>query len=311
MTTWPGGAERLPFHNEVDPFARVAVVADLIREMFEYYAREIWYECSEDMLNPAALIGSRFESGSFITYHTRCCRVVEILGLLTLLLEAQGDALSASVGEYLAGSADAQPGAAHPISDKWAISCIAPAVALFRKNPKTAEAYLRRVSEWVTARYIDRGVGMAASDATPSREVEHLLGGPLEHISVARRRESYAAAVILDVAAVLELTSVYEESRLAFMTADIVPQVIIAGDDISQYLAADHPDATSLSLEVNPPYLPAAEAGADWTAAPHQRFAAPHLLDRLGRSWDLLAISSVVRDRHYLCSIRRLAGFSQ
>ena len=162
--------------------------------------------------------------------------------------------------------------------------------------------WLGGVTKWIEDR-IEKGAGLSAVDSTPKEEVERLIGHALEHVSVERRRECYVATVLLDLAALIGNGSFYELVINEVLAVRATPTVMTCADDVHQYL----PAGAHVVVEPNPPYSQSWEPTDAWKVAPHHRAEpAERFLDGIGRSWDLLAISSVLRDRHFLSACRPL-----
>jgi hypothetical protein len=152
--------------------------AELIHQLFAGYGDELWAECSEDVLTPKGLISSD-PGGLFITYPVRCTRIVELLGLHAL--EVPDEDRARSIADWIGRFVHSQPGAAHPISDRWAVSLIPPALLLARHGHDGVGAFLREAVRWLGDRYENEGLGLAPFDAEPREEIDFLLGTALEH----------------------------------------------------------------------------------------------------------------------------------
>lgn len=286
-------------HGAEPPSQSVLEQAELVRLMFMGYAAELWAACTQELLDPRNLIGGDAE-GIFVTYPVRVCRIVEMIGLYGLGL-GEGDE-RAGVSAWLALFLDAQPGVTRPLSDRWAVSLLPPLLLVGTGATATREAVLRGVVRWMGDRYEDEGLGLAASDATPEVEVEYVLGGTLEHIERERLGTSYLAAVVLDLAAVLELQDVYDVAFNDFEAVGIHPAVPIPRDNVGQYLV---PGPTP--VETAPKYAEYWSAGSGWQMAPHHdEDVNRYYLGRLGLPWDHLAVSLVTRDRHWVAGLRAL-----
>jgi hypothetical protein len=267
------------------------------RDMFIEYARELWEGCSEELLEPRALIGAD-PDGVFVTYPVRCARLVELLGLFGLALDdgEEREEVTTWLGRFLAS----QPGAVHPISDRWAVSLI-PGLLLITSSAARGST-LQNLLRWLGDRYENDGLGLASPDAPPDVEVEYLLGNSLEHIHRQRRGTSYLAAVILDLAALLELPDVYDLAFNDIAAVDAFPAVPIPNDDVDQYLVTG-----AIPLDTSPRYAEHWRDGDDWRMAPHHDDDVErYYLGRLGRFWDHLTLSIVTRDRHWVAGLRAL-----
>lgn len=76
-------------------------------------------------------------------------------------------------------------------------------------------------------------------------------------------------------------------------------------DDPGAYLF----DGSGLTSEANVTFDEGHDFESSWkSAVHHHRAPSSYLLQRAGRSWDLLAVSTALRDRHFLSATRQLAG---
>jgi hypothetical protein len=281
-------------------------LAELAKSLFLFYADQIWRECTEGHFDSRALFTAAREAGGLVTYPVRCSKLMEILGLLALVWGETGHADASRVVEFLNKFVESQPGCAHPISDRWAVSLI-PAVLALAKRRETVTSLLSRTTKWLIDHYENDKIGLASEHSSATAEVEYLLGDPLEHVSVKRRPESLVASVVMDLAAILGLKDVYETLVHDCSVAQLYPVFVHVSDDESQYL----PDSAGLRREVNLIYDVTYSQLGGWKSAPHHRSAHDYWLDRMGRSWDLLAVSAVLRDRYFLFSILAYSGRNQ
>jgi hypothetical protein len=173
---WASGAANL----QDDMSATVA------RSLFETYARLLWERCDDELLEHPLL--NNIEFGGWVTYPVRCVRLAEILGLLALLMRESDPELSEKVSRWLVTLCESQPGVAHPISDQYAVSTIPAVLALATVDREAAETHIKKCTIWLCDRYERNMLGLAREDATPEEEVEHLIGGPFESVSLERRR---------------------------------------------------------------------------------------------------------------------------
>ena len=283
--------------------AQALRAANLARNMFAVFCERIWHRCSNETLDARAFTVSHERPTAFVTYPVRCSRLIELLGLFGLLNAAIGrEAEAKEIAEFVEQFIVAHPGAAHPISDRWAVSLIPPSLLLIRGGRVDRVVdWLTAVTRWTEDR-IEKAAGLAPVDATPKEEIERLVGSALENISLERRRESYVATTLLDLAALIGNGSFYELVINEVLAVRATPTVLTCADDVHQY----QPAGPHVIVEPNPPYSHAWDPLDGWKVAPHHR-AEPvsRFLDGIGRSWDLIAISSVLRDRHFLSACRR------
>jgi hypothetical protein len=275
--------------------------ASLGRRMFATYADWLLERLGPDG-GPSAsvLIGAHREAASLITHAVRCVRTVEMIGLLGLLgRDDVTERSSADIAARLSKFIRRQIAAASPISDRWAVAII-PAALLSAKEgfSDLAADYLREVFIWILQRY-GNGIGLAGASATPETEVRQAVGPTVpQPAEIHRRDESYLATVLLDLCAFLDLRRLYAFARDDFRRINIRLSVITTADTSGQYVL----DGTDVAYEISAPY--ADTLSDSWTtAAPHLAGAAsPRYLQSVDRSWDHLAVSAVLRDRHFVCA---------
>jgi hypothetical protein len=281
-----------------------AVAADAGRALFRLHAEALWLECDERLLDALSL--ARISGPSaWITYPVKCLRIAEILGLYGLLLDADVDGQGADIAEWLAGFRRAQPGTAHVVGDLYAVSVIPMALLLDRYKPQDAEDLLEEVTAWLCDQLeVGRG-GLAGSNSTPDEEIERLFGTPLEHVQVtARRTRSLLAAVLLDLSLLLERPRLYADIRNDLEAVGAVPVLLACPDDAGQYSIV----SDNNRWVANPPYPDALplQAGREPTHLRSEN--EDRCLLRSNRSWDLLAVSSALRDRYFTGAARRQRG---
>jgi hypothetical protein len=270
--------------------------------MFLHYASDIWARCSEENLDPLAFIHAHEIPTAYVTYPARCVSLVEILSLLALLKIENGEEDAGVIAEYVARFLERHPGTAHPISDRWAVSLIPPVLLMAaRDNLDRVVALLTEVTRWIGDRYEGDSVGLASPTASPEDEVTYLLGTPLEHIELRRRSESYVSTVVLDLAAMLEMGHLFQAARNDFLAVNAMACVVEAQDTNGQYIHG----ASDTRYEPNMQYSEQWNPTDGWKVAPHHnRGPASYYLERVNRLWDHLAVSAVLRDRHFISSCR-------
>jgi hypothetical protein len=243
------------------------------------------------------------EAWAFTTYPVRCVRTGESLSLFVLLLGRNSDPREREVEDYLLRFIRDQPGAAHPISDNWAASLIPIGLVVGRRDVDLLDDWLTEITRWTTRFYGDQE-GLAAIDASEDDEVAYLLGGPLESVSLKRRQSSLLATAVLDLAAVFERGELFGLLRNEFLAVGVIPEVVQATDDVGQYRR----DGPGVTKTWNDTFEDTWSPSDGWKVAAHHRQAPEtYSLDREGRSWELLAISTVLRDRWFLPSMRYIA----
>jgi Restriction endonuclease len=278
------------------------------RRLFEVYAQNLVDVISPLTEDPERLFGLGNEVIGGATYPVRCFAAIESMGLLGLLrLDEDDRAGGEEIGHQLARFVQNQPGAAHPISDRWALSLVPAAVLLRRIGSDALTPWLESVIIWICDHHY-RAPGLASVYAEPVTELRFLLGSPLEHIELSPRKQSYLATVVLDLASVLDLPGLYRDAYNDFASDGIAYPVLEPADEVGQYLF----DGTGLLSEANVDFDEDHQLSDGWQSAIHHRRAPDtYSLQRSNHSWELLAISTILRDRHFLSVTRELSGLGQ
>jgi hypothetical protein len=287
-------------HGAAPPPTETLVRRDMALTMFRAYALELWQTLSTQELTPRELISD--DIGVFVTYPVRCSRVLEILGLYGLFTDDE----SPAVGSWLQQFLVAQPGAAHPISDRWAVSLLPAVILIARFDRAALRSYLTDVLKWLGDKHDGGGLGLAPPHAEPLEEVTFLLGSSLDYVDREPRKHSYLAGVLLDLAAVLEDAQFYDLTMNELQAVDVRPFVTIPRDDVDQYMATGH--GIDVPINTSPNYQLEFSLGTNWCmASHHDADLSQYHLGRLGFLVDHLAISVVTRDRHWVAALRALS----
>jgi len=294
-------------HGTEPPDSHALLVANTGRTMFQHYAAALWTSCCDETLDPLKLIHAHELPSSYVTYPVRCVMLIELLGLSGLLDIEEKGAEGESKARFVAKFFRSQPGASHPISDRWAVSLIPPVLLLGRTGfISEIRNVLKQVIKWVGDHYDSGSLGLSSPYSEPDEEVARLLGSPFEHVSFDRRVESYISTVVLDLAAMLRLGETFELARNDFLAVGALSSVIEVADSRDQYGFG----GKEIRFEPNLIYgdtLP--QEG--WKVSPyHERAPKQYYLQRIGRPWDHLAISAVLRDRHFLYTCLGFLGGS-
>jgi len=275
------------------------VIADAGGELFDAYARELWSSCDDDLLRKRGVI-SRFASGGWASYPVFCSRLAEILGLLGIRAALHEDEASEhEIADWLARFIYTQPGASHPLSDRFAVSMVPSVLLLQKHKPRAAKKLLEKTTVWLSERY-ERGDGLAGWGFPPIDEIERVFGGAFEHVRLrGRRTQSHVASVTLDLAALCGYRKLYADIRNDHLAARLVPVVLRCPDGPDQYILTGEANR----WELNPEYPDALPRDRLLRIPHHREASSPRQLVRNGRAWDLLAISAALRDRHFLDAI--------
>jgi hypothetical protein len=269
--------------------------AEAAARLFELYAEQLFELGVAQMLEEDFVAGGG--ASAWVTYPVRCVRIAEIIGLLSLRLRETDPERAAELAQWLARFLAAQPGTAHPISDNYAVSLIPAALAVAGTDSGAAEDLLRRSTVWLCDAYERERIGLAALGSSPAQEIERLIGAPLEWVELRRRADSGIAAVVLDLAAALGFADLYADIYNDIEAVGIHPRVlrVVEGPDLF--------DRTGLGNRLDPHVDFAESLEGEPPTAPHHRDAAGRELCESGRAWDLLAVTSALRDRHFYCAL--------
>ena len=289
-------------HGSMPPPAEASAVADIGAAIFRAYALEIVDRAEGLSAEDLVFASSDLPAGP-VTYPVLAIRVAEVLGLLGLLYENREPQGARQLADRLAECVASQPAAVHPISDHWAGSLVPPALLLFRFRFDALIPWLERVVVWLADRYEENEFGLAGPWAGPQREVAYLLGPPFDHVNVPRRSFSYAATVVLDIASICGLRELYEIALNDFLATRMSFCLVETSNGRGQYAIGQE----DVNLEINVPYQEPWNPADGWKNAPHHERAPDYYLGKIGRPWDALAVSAVLRDRHFLTIMREWA----
>jgi hypothetical protein len=273
--------------------------ANAARTMFINYATELWQRRSGDLLVPSGVL--RDDPGLVVHYRVKCLRLVELLGLLGLADTSLGQDVSDWLVEFVKGN----PGAAQPVSDRWAVSLLPAVILLARHHRDECGAYLTEVLRWLGDRHEEDQLGLAGPHAGPAEEIEYVMGSSFDHVERPARRSSYLAAIVLDLAALIEDADLYDLAYNEVAAVKVSPFVAVPRDDVSQYMATGH--GIDVPVNTSPNYSEYYADGDGWRMASHHDDDRDrYYLGRISRHWDHLALSVVCRDRHWVASLRAL-----
>ena len=160
-------AEMVAYAEQVPLSPDAAANIQAAGEFFALYAEAIWARCGEAFLHPAPLVNAHSEPGFWATYPVRCVRLGELLALLALWRLRRGRAAD-DITEWLARFLQGQPGCAHPVSDRYAVSFLAPALLLAGVQRSSPHGCARQCAGQPTATKA-RASGSPASMQTRSR----------------------------------------------------------------------------------------------------------------------------------------------
>jgi hypothetical protein len=285
-------------HGQVPPDQTTLTAADTGRSIFRFYASSLLAELPDIPQDEKEFLLAQSEPGLIVTYGLRCVKVIEILGLLCCLAMEEKAPEANELLTAVTKWTQKHPGAAHPISDRWAVS-IAPALGCLIRGQKRAAAkqLLWDLTKWIGDRYDNGNLGLATYDSLPELEVQYLLSSSFEFAKLVRNPSSYLATIILDFALIGGFEDAYRTAHNDFSAVGALPWVKEVDDSIHQYSY----DPVNNRVEPNVPFAEAWPQSSGWKASPyHRRLPASRYLVRIGRLWDVFAVSAVLRDRHFI-----------
>src|SRR2546422_10716296 len=155
-------------HGVEPPKEESVIASGIARAMFRQYASSLRGVLGTTNFKPEMLIAPKDGPAGYVTYPVRCLRAAETIALLGLLLLEEEKLEAEEIANQLCSFLSANPGAAHPISDRYAVSLI-PIVLLLYRFDRTVElnVYVRAVIKWVADRYDNDSLGLAPPYASP------------------------------------------------------------------------------------------------------------------------------------------------
>jgi hypothetical protein len=277
-------------------------VAEAGRGLLLFHARVLLDAAQALPEEPERFVMSTASFADFVVYPVRCLRLLELIGLAGLATDDHD--LRREAAEFLAEYVRLHPGASHPISDHWAV-CIPPAALLIHEvDPDLVGSWLQQLGIWLADHYEKDQAGLAQPWTPPEEEVLQLLLMGVPVARVERRPDSFLAAILLDLAAILELTETYEWLVNEIVAVQIFPSVVEANEGTGFY----QDNFGDVFIEPWVQYDETFATNAGWQSSDPHRCQVPAHLQRVGRTWDLMALSSVLRDRWFPLAWRELAG---
>jgi len=285
--------------NHLDPQAHEAL--NMAGDMFEQNTLLIVESLSAPLLEPGGLCRNHY-GGVFssVTYPVLCSHLMEVLGLLGLLMLKRSNMVGAKgVVRVLKGIVENNPGCYHPISDKYAFSLIPPTLLLAKSGHNDiCETLLKKVTIWLCDRYELSEFGLADCYSDEKTEIRTLIGSCFSFYELSHRRDSYLATVLLDLAAILNLSDLYESIVNDFLAVGISPRLICPEDKPDQFYLDGQ---AKILLSVN--YMEEWHPKDSWKVC-EQHYGSPFFAWRNGLEWESIAVCSVLRDRHRASELR-------
>ncbi|PLR94594.1 hypothetical protein [Bacillus sp. T33-2] len=232
----------------------------------------------------------------FVAYPVICSQSMEILGLAGLLKLRRNEMEKAKeIGNLLATLLEKNSGFFSPISDRFAVSMI-PAVILlheFDRN-EVIRSLISRTAIWLCNRYEISELGLASSYAAEEDEINTLLGYAYDFIKLPARRESYLGTVLIDLTAILGLNDLYEDILNDILAVEILPCNIVTKDTVDKYML----NGASVYTPVIR-FKDSLSSERAWRDGVEEEAEETFCLKN-DMWWELLAIISILRDRHFV-----------
>src|SRR5260370_29227684 len=130
--------------------------------------------------------------------------------------------------------------------------------------------------------------GLASVDCSELEELEYLLGAPLSHIEIRRRRTSYLATMVMDLCVFFGFRDLYLAGVHDFYVVDLAPTILIADERAAKWGAGE------FGIQSIPLVRYEEAWNSDTRFPPHQDTIGPRDLP----AWDALALACLPRTRH-------------
>lgn len=288
--------------DQVPAPPKAVAVAEAGRGLLTRYSLDLYADLKAlPVDDPEKYVMATASFGDPVVYPVRSLRIVELLGLVALGTEDSD--LKREVSSFCADFVRTHPGASHPISDHWAVSIPPAALTIYETDASLLGRWIQELCVWVLDHYEKGQAGLAAPWSSPNDEVVQLLVSGLP-VTLQSNPDSFLASVLLDLSAALELEGVYDTVINDVLALRICPSVVEAEEGPGFY----QDNFGDVFIEPWVVYDGHYNDEPGWqSSGPHRRSNAPYLL-RIGRPWDLMALSSVLRDRWYPLAWRALVG---
>ncbi len=281
------------------PPPEALAVADAGRSLLLHYSLDLFHSLKDMPVDPEEYVMATVSFGDPVVYPVRSMRSLELLSLLALGTDDSN--LREEIGVFCAEFVRRHPGASHPISDHWAVSIPPVALVLYEVDSTLLGRWIQAVCVWVLDHYEKGQAGLAPPWSLPNDEVVQLLVPGLP-VQVQGNPDSFLASVLLDLSAALELETIYDSVINDVLALRICPSIVEANEGVGFY----QDNLGDVFIEPRVEYDGHYSDHPGWqSSGAHRRSTEPYLL-RIGRPWDLMALSSVLRDRWYPLAWRTL-----
>jgi hypothetical protein len=271
----------------------VIAVADAGKGLLISYVLELFELVNDLPGDPREFVAATSSFGDFVAYPVRCLRLLELFGLLGLATEDND--LRDQIKAFCVELIRRHPGSSHPISDHWAVSIPPIALLLHAEHPDLVGRWLEEICVWLADAHESGRAGFAAPWTEADEEVQQWLIGGLQLANLDKRSDSFLASVLLDLASSLEMPDVYDGLINEIMAVGIYPNVVEANGSTGFY----QDNLGDVFVEPWVQYDGRYSEYEGWESSEPHRNLTPTFLERAGRPWDLIALSSVLRDRWF------------
>ncbi len=147
------------------------------------------------------------ETGTFTIFYypLKCIKSLELFALHVLLSEKENISIKEAFYELLK-----EKGSYKILSDNYAVAFLLICLVLLKdKNKIELEKYLINCTVWLCDRYSENGLSCIGSSL--KEEMEQLLSENLDGLNYFKRKTSFFANILLDVAAIINDNKLYED----------------------------------------------------------------------------------------------------
>jgi hypothetical protein len=271
-----------------------SLYSSMAKELHASYATGLLHQYQDVVSEPGLLIDQLGTVFPHVAYSVVCHRLAETWGLLALADHIE-DEISEAARAGVKAIVSKQMGVGRPISDRWAVSLVCTTLPAFRESPSEVAQLLKDVIIWIADRYQD-GPGLGSVDCSELEEIEYIIGPPLSHVDVRRRKTSYLATAVLDLCIVFNLTELYQDAVHDFQAVDLIPTVVLADENLAKWGAGGFGIRSRPLLRYSPTWSP--EIGV----LPYESIPSPEGIS----AWDALALACLPRDRHPFWALSEL-----
>lgn len=226
------GLEGLESNSELSEQGEIAL------KIFQAYAERFWEQVKDQDLVEISL-ETRTPMGAFVIHPIRVARISECLSLLGILWTLEADPRAHEIAEAVDTLNGRTPALSHLVSDEWAFSLLCTTTFLaMHSRIASVERILRAAAVWLLDR-IEFASGIAPVGTPLPEAITRLLGPAYPSYALTRESSSYAFAVVLDVAYISGLTTLYSDlvHDLTALRAAATIVVKQAGEDHARLIA--------------------------------------------------------------------------